>query len=116
MANKVTKRDIINQMLENEAIAANQVFVDFLNHEIELLDRKAANRKPTKTQQENEVLKQVVLTVLDDEGATVTEIQTKDEQLKGLPNQKVTAILRALVNDGQVVRFTEGKRTLFKVA
>ena len=114
MANKVTKREVINAMLADENIKANQMFVDYLEHEIELLDKKAANRKPTKTQKENAELADVVLAVLTDEGATVSEIQTKDATLGSLSNQKVASLLNGLVKAGKVDKISEGKKSLYK--
>lgn len=116
MEKKITKREVINAMLADENIKANQMFVDYLEHEIELLDKKAANRKPTKTQKENAELAEVVAAVLTDEGATVTEIQGKDATLASLPNQKVTALLKILVAEGKAVKYAEGKKSLFKAA
>lgn len=44
---------------------------------------------------------------------TVTEIQSKNEILGSLNNQKVSAILRNMVKDGTVTRDTSTKKTLF---
>lgn len=114
MANKVTKREVINAMLADENIKANQMFVDYLEHEIELLDKKSANRKPTKAQKENKELAEVVLSALNDEGATVSEIQAKNESLANLSNQKVASLLRGLVNDGKAEKVVKGRKSLFK--
>jgi hypothetical protein len=119
MANtKITKREVITMMLNEEVINSNETYVAYLTHELELLNNKAASRKsgkPTKTQEMNEELKGIVLNVCDAEGATITELQNKDEQLKGYSNQKLTAIVKMLEADGLVVRYKEGRRTLVKL-
>lgn len=120
MANttKVTKREVITMMLNEEVIKSNETYVAYLTHELELLDKKAASRKsgkPTKTQEMNEGLKEIVLNVCDAEGATITELQNKDEQLKAYSNQKLTAIVKMLEADGLVARFKEGRKTLVKL-
>ena len=40
MANKITKRDNYNALLNIPEVASNAELVAFINHEIELLDRK----------------------------------------------------------------------------
>jgi hypothetical protein len=119
MANtKITKREVITMMLNEEVINSNETYVAYLTHELELLNNKAASRKsgkPTKTQEMNEELKGIVLNVCDAEGATITELQNKDEQLKAYSNQKLTAIVKMLEADGLVVRYKEGRKTLVKL-
>ena len=56
---KLTKREKFQMLLEVVEVQANPVLVEFINHELELLARKNSTgslRKPTKTQQENEIL------------------------------------------------------------
>ena len=56
---KLTKKEKFQMLLEVAEVQANPVLVEFINHELELLAKKNATgslRKPTKTQQENEVL------------------------------------------------------------
>ena len=74
------------------------------------------NRKPTKAQRENEELKAVVLRVLTSEPATVSEIMTRDPALSALSNQKVSALVNALVKDGAVLKIPDGRKTTFAVA
>ena len=51
MANKkMTKREVINAMLAVESISANADFKGYLENELALLDKKASNKKATKTQ------------------------------------------------------------------
>ena len=116
MTKKMTKVEMFNAIKAVEGVSANEDFVAFIDHEIELLNKKASNKKATKTQVENEGFKATILAVLTDVGATVTEIQGKDETLASLSNQRVSALLRQLKDDGKVVRYTEGKKTLFKLA
>jgi len=116
MANKITKRDIINAMLEEEVVLSNEVYKNYLTHELELLDKKSANKKATKTQEENEVLKGRILEVLTEKGATVSDIQSKDEVLSTLSNQRVSALLRQLVLNGEVVKSVDKKKSYFAKA
>ena len=111
MEKKMTKVEMFNAI--KEVVADNQEMVAFIEHEIELLQKKSANKKPTKTQEENKSLKNEILSVLSDEGMTVTEIQKKSEILGEVSNQKVSALLRQLVEVGAVEKTIEKKKSFF---
>jgi len=78
--------------------------------------RNSADRKPTKTQQANDLLKDKVLAVLTADPATVTEIMTRDPELTALSNQKVSALINALVRDGKVLKIPDGRKSTFALA
>lgn len=107
----MTKVEMFNAI--KEVVADNKEMVTFIEHEIELLQKKSSNRKPTKTQEENKSLKNEILSVLTDEGMTVTEIQKSSEILADVSNQKVSALLRQLVEVGAVEKTTDKKKSLF---
>ena len=80
-------------------------------------EKKSANKKPTKTQEENAKYARIIEDILDTEkGMTVTEIMHSDAVLNNLTNQKVTAILRGMVKDKRVVNVKEGKKSTFVLA
>lgn len=112
---KVTKAQMFAMIKEVEGVKENQAMVEFIDHELELLAKKSANKKPTKTQEENEVIKAEILNVLTTEGMTVTEIQSKSETLGSLSNQRVSALLRQLINDNKVVKSIDKKRAYFSL-
>lgn len=66
--------------------------------------RNSADRKPTAKQMANEGLKARVLEVLTSEPATVTELMGRDPELSVLSNQKVSALVNALVDEGRAVK------------
>lgn len=116
MANKMTKKDIVNMMLADEAIKANQIYVDFLAHELELLNKKATTKKSTKDSEANETIKVKILDVLATmDSGTVSDIQKKDADLSALSNQKVSSMLKSLVEDGQVEKTTDKKKSKFSL-
>ena len=116
MANKVTKREVINAMLNEGFVQENANYKAYLENELTLLDRKSSNKKATKTQEENEGIKAVIESVLTSEGATVTEIQGRDAVLGNLSNQRVSALLRQLIEAGKVVKTTDKKKSYFALA
>ena len=116
MEKKMTKKDYFKALLALEAVAENADMVKFIEHEIELLEKKADNKNPTKEQEANKVLMDKIVSVMTSEGATASDIAKKSDELKDLSNQKVSSMLRKLVEEGRVVKYAEGKKSLFKLA
>lgn len=117
MANKITKREVIGMMMKEEVVKANPTYVAYLENELALLDKKAQNKKATKTQEQNVGIKATILKVLATIGrGTVTDIQNGNEELSALSNQKVSALVRQLVESGEVVKTTDKKKSIFSLA
>lgn len=117
MANKITKREIIGMMMKEEVVKANPTYVAYLENELALLDKKAQNKKATKTQEQNVGIKATILEVLATIGrGTVTEIQNGNVELSALSNQKVSALVRQLVEAGKVVKTVDKKKSIFSLA
>ena len=116
MANKITKREVIGMMMNEEVIKGNATYVAYLENELALLDKKASNKKATKTQEENVGIKKTILDVLATMSGTVTEIQSANAELSALSNQKVSALIRQLVDSGEVVKTTDKKKSIFSLA
>lgn len=117
MANKITKMEVIEKMLSEEFIQSNEMYRTFLEHEKELLAKRAGAKKPTKVQTENETLKAHIVEIIttSEKPMTVTEIITTGAL--GITNQKATAMVTALVNEGKLVRGTgEKRKTVFSLA
>ena len=116
---KMTKRDDFNAIL---AVLATVEDTDvsgltaFVNHEIELLENKRSSTKPTKTQTENLAVKETIVSVLKEIGkpVTITEMQKFSVDLAEFSCQKLSALLKQLVeNDKTVTKVTEKKKTYF---
>ena len=116
---KMTKRDYFNAIL---AVLATVEDTDvsgltaFVNHEIELLENKRSSTKPTKTQTENLAVKETIVSVLKEIGkpVTITEMQKFSVNLAEFSCQKLSALLKQLVeNDKTVTKVTEKKKTYF---
>ena len=117
MANKITKREVIKMMMNEEVVKANSTYVAYLENELALLHKKAQNKKATKTQEQNVGIKATILEVLATIGSgTVTDIQNGNEELSTLSNQKVSALVRQLVESGEVVKTTDKKKSIFSLA
>ena len=117
MANKITKKEVIGMMMNEEVIKANPTYVAYLENELALLNKKAQNKKATKTQEQNISIKATILKVLATIGnGTVTDIQNGNEELSTLSNQKVSALVRQLVESGEVVKTVDKKKSIFSLA
>lgn len=114
---KMTKVEKINMILAMAEVQANPVAVEFLTHELELLQNKSANKKATKKQEENEVIKEKILALLKEkaERMTISAI-TKELPKEELSSQKTTALIKQLIAEGKVVRETEKKVAYFRIA
>ena len=121
MANKITKRDSFISIIEVLKGAERTDLVEVMKHEIELLDKKKASGKMTKTQVANEDIKALIVEELTRlaKPVSITELISESAEIAekcGNSNQKVSALMTQLKNAGAVVRTTEGKKALFSVA
>lgn len=111
----MTKREMFEQIKANYNLTDAEVA--FIDHELELLSKKnSAEKKPTAQQVANEGLKSVILNVLTDNGGlmTVTDVQKSCAELSELSNQRVSALLRQLKDDGKVERVEDKRKAYFK--
>ena len=91
-----------------------------LTRMVEQLDKKnASSKKLTAQQEKNEALKAEILAFLaehKDEGFTVSDLLKSIASLEGDSNQHVSALMRALHLDQSVTKYSEKRRTYFKIA
>ena len=109
---KMTKAQMFAQIKANYPLTADEV--KFIDHELELLSKKnSAEKKPTAQQTANEAIKVAIV-----EGMERNRVYTVTEVIKSVPacadmtNQRVSALLRQLVEAGLVKR-TEDKRKAY---
>lgn len=114
---KPTKRDNFNTLLNLSEVKADPKLVEFITHELELLDRKnTVDKKPTKTQQENEVIKADIKAFLDahkGEKFTVSALMKSVPAIADASNQKVSSLVRQMVLDGQADRIEDKRKAYF---
>ena len=118
MANKMTKKDYFNQLLAIKEVSANEGLVGFINHEIELLAKKSGKSGQTKTQKENEVILKTIVECLatDRTPMTITELQGAYTELADFSNQKLSALMKKLVDNGTVTKTIDKKKSYFVLA
>ena len=112
---KTTKRVVLNHILEN--YSNDTMVVEYAKHELELLDKKASSRTETPVQKENaEILKVIVETLTNlAKPVRISELQGANDKLKDYSNQKMSALLKKLVDNEIVVKTNDKKNTLFAI-
>lgn len=112
----MTKKEMFAQIISAYNLAEEEKA--FLEHEIELLNRKASkDRKPTAKQQENAVIKIDILNILEDGSKTCTEIaKVLTPKYEEISTNKVSALLKQMVDVGTVVRTMEKRKAYFSLA
>ena len=114
---KPTKRDNFNTLLNLSEVKADPKLVEFITHEIELLDRKnTVDKKPTATQVVNEGIKADIKAFLDvhkGEKFTVSALMKSVPAIADASNQKVSSLVRQMVLDGQADRIEDKRKAYF---
>ena len=115
---KITKRDRFNALLNMAEVKANPDMVAFIEHELELLAKKnSADKKPTAAQVANEALKTAIIEGMEENRLyTITDIQKNVAECAELSNQKVSALVRQLKEEGLVVKTEDKRKSYFSKA
>ena len=115
---KPTKRDNFNTLLNIAEVKSNPKLVEFINHEIELLDKKnSSEKKPTAQQTANEGIKQAILdNMVEGKMYTITEIIKTVPECADLTNQRVSALMRQLIEAKSVERVEDKRKAYFTLA
>jgi hypothetical protein len=112
---KMTKKDYFAEL--RELVIDRTDLVEFIDHEIELLTRKASKSGQTKTQKENETIMDKIVVALKEIGrpVTITELQGANDEMAQFSNQKLSALLKKLVDTDVIVKTVDKKKSYFSV-
>lgn len=122
MTKKMTKKEMftmVAKVVENSNEKNKAEMLDFIAHEVELLEKKNSKSAPTKTQKENEVLMAQLLEALAefDKPITVSDfMKESSHEVATLSNQKLSALLKKLVDSKKVIKTVEKKKSFFSLA
>ena len=121
---KAMKFDAVADFLANSSadfqIADTTVsasdMADFLRHESEMASKRNSSKGMTKTQKDNEPIKENILAILEDadHGMTVKELIATDELCNYTP-QKISALLTLLRKEKKVRRDYQKKIAYFSL-
>ena len=116
---KLTNVSAMELVLGMEEVKANAELFDKLTkikEQFEKKNSKTGERKPTKTQIENlKLMEEIEIILSDGEQKTITEIQKCSTNLAEFSGQKMTSLLKKLVDSEKVERFVDKKKTFFKI-
>ena len=113
----MTKREMFAEI--RKAVIDNEEMVAFIDHEVELLDKKSkSSSKPTKTQIENDGFKATIIAYLStaDAPKNIKEMQAEIADIAGLTNQRVTHLLTDLVKAGTLAKDYVKKTPYYSIA
>ena len=118
MSKKLTQREILTMMLADENITTNEVYKDYCEKAMERLDKKSASaKKPTANQLANESIKTEIINGMEkDRLYTVTEIIKEISACADLTNQKVSALLKQLVDVGEIKKTEDKRKSYFSLS
>lgn len=113
---KPTKKQMFTALLAMPGLSQEQK--DFIQHEIDLLEKKnSGEKKPTATQVANEALKVAIVEAVEpNRQYTVTEMIKEIPALAGLTNQKVSPLANQLVEEGKLIKTVDKRRSYFSLA
>lgn len=117
MSEKITNRKALQFVLDNCEVPADvRAKIDAM---IVAIDKKnGAERKPSARQVENEGIKATILNQM--EVNHLYDIQTMIKTFEGLgeamTSQRMSALLKQLVDEGKVVRSVDKRKTYFSLA
>ena len=121
MTKKITKREMfamVSAVVEKAEIENKAEMLKFIEHEIELLEKKSSKSGQTKTQKENEILKEEILAELKEinKPVTVSDFQAVTRFAPPeFSNQKISALLNQLVKENRVHKEVIKKKSYFSV-
>lgn len=126
---KLTKKDLfkmVRGVVENSSVDNQVELLEFIDHELELLNNKAIRKAngETPTAKENAEILRLAMEHLEGvEKATISEILKDCEVIanyitiagKNISNQKLSAVLNKGVEDKKLCKATEKKVTYFSI-
>ena len=121
MEKKMTKREKFEMLAKIAEVQANPMLVEFIEHELELLAKKNASGegKLTAVQIANNGIKEKILECMAKEPNrlfTISEMMKLFPCCAELSNQRVSALVRQLKEDGKVERLEEKRKAVFRIA
>lgn len=118
---KMTKKEmfaVVRGIVEASEQCTDEVLA-FIDHEVELLSRKSDNSKKTKSQIENEAVMAKILEALAEVGepVTISDLQKTVPAMAEYSNQKLSSLLKKLVEDEKkVIKTIDKKKSYFSLA
>lgn len=113
---RVTIKSTLQTIIDKCGDILSTAEMDKVKTMLEQTEKKSASRK-SKTSDTDAALMATVKECLSaDKGMTVTEVRNADEALMPLSTPKITALLGKLIDANEVERYSDKRKTLFRLA
>ena len=117
MEKRITKKENFGMLKEIAEKMGRTDLVEFIDHEIELIEKKAGRKVETATQKENAEIKTKIIDFLvrnAEKQFTITELQAEMPEIADYSNQKVSALVNQLFKAEQIDKVVDKKKSYFK--
>ena len=115
---KITKAQKFEMLLNLPAVQADEMLTEFIEHELELLAKKnSSEKKPTAQQTANDAIKVAIVTAMErGKRYTITDLIKSVPECADLTNQRVSALVRQLVDNNTLERIEDKRKAYFSLA
>ena len=118
---KVTKKEQFAQLkalVLNTDAENKDALIEFIDHEVELLNKKSAtkSKKDVAKSEENGRLVDLIEKSLENGKKTVSELIASIEDLRDFSTPKVSALVKIGITEGRFVRTEEKGKAYFSLA
>lgn len=113
----MTRREVLVAMGNVAEIKNNADFIGYINAEIEKLDNKKPSKKAIEKAEANDLTKNIIVGFLEsnpDNQYTITDMQTASPDLADYSNQKLSALIKQLVDSGRIDKVVDKRKSYFK--
>lgn len=112
---KITKAQKFEMLLAIAEVKNNEMLSEFINHELELLAKKnSAEKKPTTQQTANKAIVDAIVDGMENGRLyTITEIIKEIPECADLTNQRVSALVRGVL-DTKIERVEDKRKAYFR--
>ena len=109
---KLTQKELFTEILDK--VQDDSLLTEFVEYQIELLNRKSATRGTKKESEENIALKGQVLSVMGDNYMTVSDVvKALAEGGTIYSPQKITSLMGKLIAEGKIHKTIEKRVSYF---
>ena len=112
---KITNVKALAYVLENCTLT-DEVKAKIEKMKSQFEKKNSAEKKPTATQIENEGTKNVILETIGSGSFTISELQKLNSELAEHSNQKISALLKQMVESGSIKREEIKRKAYFSKA
>ena len=112
---KITNVKALAYVLENCTLT-DEVKAKIEKMKAQFEKKNSAEKKPTATQVANEGIKNVILETIGSGSFTISELQKLNSELAELSNQKISALLKQMTENGSVKREEIKRKAYFSKA